>query len=326
VRAFWTFLQRFRNPVFTGRELKNAVGDELAHILWRERIAAPTSGGDLERRDSQCNDDVVLHFSIAHLVELLRRHLQIDAPLAPMPGFGASKEVLAVGTLTVDGDTTSVFLVVQPVSEAFLWFLQLRRLTPGKTMILVPTAEGLPSQLLHLYQAGGLVQLRFLDETLCVRHGQIVAATRRAATAPGPFCHVCDQDGVRLIARPEYHTIKAAAEELELLIDSTTTCAGGLYRASASLDGVPWIADIPWSYAAVLTELGVARRPMRVDELTSIQVDHRDKLIERARSLVDVELTWRAWRAFKTLPADSRADKRYFFDPPVGFRFAFLYL
>lgn len=328
MRAFWRFVQQSSKPVFTGRELKDRIGDELAHVLWREQIVVPIAGSSSEDwRSSQCSDDVVLRLSVEHLVEILRRDLPIEVVPAATSSFGSAEKVVAIGMRLVDGAPTEVFLALHPVSEAFLWFVQLRRLTPARTKILVPTNEALPPQFMALCGHGGQIQLAFLDEILCLRHGRIGAAARRATTAPGPFCQVTDASGDRQLTRPEYHAIIAASETHDLLIDMTTTVSHGLYRAVASMFGMPpRIADLPWNQAAVLVELGIARRPMRVNELTSVQVEHPDKLIERARSVVDIELSRRTWRAFKTLPTDSRRDKRYFFDPPDGFRFAFLYL
>lgn len=327
MRELWRFLQYSSKPVFTGRELKEAVGEELARIAWRELLVEEVSYSDGEmRRRGVLLDSAMLRFSIERLLELLRRCLGAEPTNVTTLGYGPVLDIAAVGNMAVGAERADVFLVLRPLSESFQWFEQLRRVTPARTIILVPTADGLPARMHHLQQASGPLEFRFLDEILCVRNDQIVAVARRSTTCPGPYCFITDVAGQRQIDKPEYHATLASADRFDLLIDITTTRVAGFYRAFASANGVPWFTDLSWSQAAVLIELGRAGRPMRADELRSIDVEHPDKLIERARSEVDIEVGWRSWRAFKTLPGESRRDKRYHFDPPPGFRFAFLYI
>jgi hypothetical protein len=51
-------------------------------------------------------------------------------------------------------------------------------------------------------------------------------------------------------------------------------------------------------------------------------VVHADKLIEKARQAVDVNLSRRAWRAFHTLRGSEPEAKRCQFRPAQWFRFA----
>jgi hypothetical protein len=334
MRAFWRLLQHSHRYVFRLETLSQTLGPHLLEVLKLENVLVPVGTGGphgpgTERVSNGGNDDNHMRLSVPDLVALVRRTLRIEGVPLAIPGLGSPREVPAVGTLPLGDAVAEVFLVLQPTSDSAVWFMAARRLMPVKTLLLMPTAEGLPSPLLNLRENGGDVQLRFLDEAMCLHEGHIVMApgsvTRRAITSPGPFCNVSDPDGTRQITRPEALALKAMAKTMELFIDTTTSVEGGLYRAYASLDGSSWFEDLPWSQATALIELGTARRPMRVSDFTWVDVDDRGKLVERARREVDVELKWRCWRAFKTLPGEFPKDKRFFFDPPAGFRYAFLY-
>jgi hypothetical protein len=74
--------------------------------------------------------------------------------------------------------------------------------------------------------------------------------------------------------------------------------------------------------AAALIELIERGTALRPKELRSVDVFRADKLIEKARLAVDVNLSRCAWRAFHTLRGSDREAKRYQFQPPPGFRFA----
>jgi hypothetical protein len=95
-----------------------------------------------------------------------------------------------------------------------------------------------------------------------------------------------------------------------------------LHKAHRRLDGEFAETTLTPMQAAALIELIEPGTALRPKELHSVGVVHADKLIEKARQAVDVNLSRRAWRAFHTLRGSEPEAKRFQFRPPPGFRFA----
>jgi hypothetical protein len=115
----------------------------------------------------------------------------------------------------------------------------------------------------------------------------------------------------------------ARAAELDLFIDTTITVDGGGHRGVRRDDrGVAEEAALTKHEAAALVELISTRKALRAGDFASVGVNAIDKVVERARSKVDVKQGRYKWRAIHTLAADTPEAKRWQFNPPSEMRFA----
>src|SRR5262249_49287808 len=113
--------------------------------------------------------------------------------------------------------------------------------------------------------------------------------------------------------------------------DMTTTVDGGQYPSGYRVidkrsNKVRFVeTKLTPKEAPIIARL-IENRPKAIlmRHLVDTAIDDSDRLIERARTKVDVELTRRNWRGFKTLPGDAPADKMYRFSPPDGTTWIFL--
>jgi L-alanine-DL-glutamate epimerase-like enolase superfamily enzyme len=79
--------------------------------------------------------------------------------------------------------------------------------------------------------------------------------------------------------------------------------------------------------AAMLAELVQERRPVRASWMKCVRqggITSAVRIMERARTSLDVKTGRMAWRAIRTIThvGGDYSTKEFFFDPPAGFRYA----
>jgi hypothetical protein len=146
-----------------------------------------------------------------------------------------------------------------------------------------------------------------------------------AVREPMAACFLLETQGRRALSEAEYRETIANAASYDLLIDMTRTVAAGRYLAGRSSQAGDFEeVRLKTKFAAIWVEFVERGCALRPTQLKSVSVNHPDKLIEQARSELDLRFSRYAWRAIHTLRADSREAKRFHFNPPEGFRMAIL--
>ena len=337
MNAIWRFLQQSPQSVFDLKSITAVAGREAVDALLRERILVPArvehspladqSAPGLRRPGSSLE---VFAFDMLQLGTMLQRAFRLSGGSALFPGVGHPRGMFLLGTSTTGGRVTEVFFAPQPLHEDLIWFLPARRHLRAYTLILVPTEAGMPDALSpqHHHDAGEHVEVCFLEDCVSLRDGQLVVSSE---SSPAPIAHplkpfcACFENGIRRnLSQSQYHAMIGAAAAYGLLIDGTMTVTGGLYRGYASHNGQSREAELSAGEFSVAFKLMTSGRALRPDELRSGRLTMPTRSVERMRTKIDVELGYRHWRAFRTLAADSSRDKRYFFNPPPGFKYAIL--
>ncbi len=339
MHAIWKFLQHSQESVFDLELITAVAGREVIDALLRARVLIPAGIAGAPRSDNTKLDcerldasDELVAFDVPRLVTMLQRLYHVDGGPALFPGLGHPKGVFLLGTTPTDWSVTEVFFAPDPMNENLVWFLVGRRCVRARTLVLVPTILGVPDALLlQHHHPGKHVEVRFLEPCVNLRDGEFVMSQRawpvESQHPPKPFCAILEGTARRNLSQPEYHALIAVGA-YDLLIDKTITVAGGLYRCFGRREGQSWEARLSASELAVVVQLITSGRAMRPDEFRLQSgrqtLASRIRLIERARSKIDVDLGHRQWRLIQTLSADTARDKRYFFNPPPGFRCAIL--
>jgi hypothetical protein len=224
----------------------------------------------------------------------------------------------------------AVFLVLSPAFPGFEAWLAAR----GDALVLVPFGIGAATAVRDRFGAGQRVELALLRDVLRLEGGAIVGALpepilalREPRGVPygslSPTCIVIDNDGRRALDAAEYRALVARARELDLFVDTTVTVEGGAHRGlRRDDDGVVQEAALTKHEAAAIVELISTRKALRAGDFGSLSLNAIDKVVERARSKVDVKQGRYKWRAIHTLAADTPQAKRWQFNPPSGLRFA----
>ena len=273
----------------------------------------------------RAEDREVLALSIDGLVRVLRRTLGIGGTIErDEAGFPDARRIGERGG-------RAVFLALSPAFPGFDAWLAAR----GDALVLAPFGLGLPTSVRDRFGAGQRVELVLLPDVLRLEDGgAIVGALPEALLSlrePGgppyavrsPMCVVVDQDGRRPLTAEEYMALVARAAELDLFIDMTITVDGGGHRGVRRDDrGVAEETALTKHEAAALVELISTRKALRAGDFASVGVNAIDKVVERARSKVDVKQGRYKWRAIHTLAADTPEAKRWQFNPPEAMRFA----
>ena len=273
----------------------------------------------------RAEDREMLALSIDGLVRFLRRALGMGGAVErDDAGFPDARRVGECGG-------RDVFLALSPAFPGFDAWLAAR----GDALVLAPFGLGLPTAVRDRFGAGQRVELVLLRDVLRLEDdGAIVGALPEALLSlrepAGPpyaarsvICIVVDHDGRRALTAEEYMALVARAAELDLFIDTTITVDGGGHRGARRDDrGAAEETVLSKHEAAALVELISTRRALRAGDFASVGVNAVDKVIERARSKVDVKQGRYKWRAIHTLAADTPEAKRWQFNPPRQLRFA----
>jgi hypothetical protein len=224
----------------------------------------------------------------------------------------------------------SVFLALSPAFPGFEAWLAAR----GDALVLVPFGVGLATAVRDRFGVGQRVELVLLRDVLRLETGVMVGALpepilsiREPAGAPygsrSPTCIVIDNDGRRALDAAEYRALVARARELDLFLDMTITVDGGAHRGlRRDDDGAVQEAGLTKHEAAAIVELISTRKALRAGDFGSLSLNAIDKVVERARSKIDVKQGRYKWRAIHTLAADTPEAKRWQFNPPPHLRFA----
>ena len=154
-------------------------------------------------------------------------------------------------------------------------------------------------------------------------------AARRSSAPPGPpaallFTH--EHQGMPLSVN-DVNGVVAKRHEYDLFLNVVTP--GGDGYLAGRKDGNGAYADVTLTQlaAAAIAELVTAKKPVRANALKCVRqggIASPVRIIERARTALDVRTGRTAWRAFRTITHVGGDDstKEFFFDPPQGFRYA----
>lgn len=354
-------LEQAKSPAMLVSQWRERIGVELTALLVRlgalvkkDAAAAYPCGGPLGdgcprrvvenhgcashpfvavcgRDDASCpevllraEDREVLALSIDGAVRVLRRALGIGGAIErDDAGFPDARRIGERGG-------RGVFLALSPAFPGFDAWLAARR----DALVAVPFGLGLPTATRDRFGAGQRVELVRLRYVLRLEGGVIVGALpepilalRERLGAPygarSPTCIVIDNDGRRALDASEYGALVACARELDLFVDTTVTVDGGAHRGlRRDDDGVVQEAALTKHEAAAIVELISTRKALRAGDFGSISVNAIDKVVERARSKIDVKQGRYKWRAIHTLAADTPTAKRWQFNPPADLRYA----
>ena len=274
--------------------------------------------------------------SFAGYVRTLRALFKVDGDFdlknEAFPG------VRSLGESAWGGVRREAFLATDPSGQSFPSFLALRRKEPrAGSLVLAPSRRWMKYRALDQQGPSDPVKIVILEDTLAISNGEIVINAPAAQansikelssqyrSPPAPFCTLIDQDGERTLTEPECRALQARAADFDLFIDLMTPVDAGRYRAGRR-DAEGFFEEKPLTanQAAVLVELISKRKPLRADELKSVDLVQPAKRLEEARKLIDINLSRYNWRSIKTLRGDTPEAKRFFFDPPEGLRFAVL--
>jgi hypothetical protein len=354
-------LEQAKSPAMLVSEWHSRIGSELTALLLRLGVLVATewapshpcggpwgdgcprrvvaNGGDASapfvavcgRDESACPDVLLgpddreaLALSVDGLVRVLRRALRIGGPVDRYEaGFPDARRI---------GQSAGrdVFLALSPSFPGFDAWLAAR----GDALVIVPAGIGLPTSLLDRFGLGQRVEIVPLRQALRLEGDVLVGALpetvltlREPAAVPYSarivVCLVIDQDGRRQLDADEYKALVERAAELDLFIDTTTTVDGGGYRGlRREDDSTVEEAALTKHEAAALVALISTRKALRTGDFASVGVNAVDKVVERARSKVDVKQGRYKWRAIHTLAADTPEAKRWQFNPGPGLRFA----
>jgi hypothetical protein len=274
----------------------------------------------------RAEDRETLQLSVEGLVRVLRRTLGVGG--AVEHGDAGFPDARRIG----DRAGRAVFLALSPAFPGFEAWLAAR----GDALVIVPFGLGLATAARDRFGLGQRVEVVLLRDLLRLEGCAIVGALpepllslREPAGQPygarSPMCVVVDQDGRRALTAEEYMALVARAAELDLFIDTTITVDGGGHRGVRRDDrGVAEETALTKHEAAALVELISTRKALRAGDFASVGVNAIDKVVERARSKVDVKQGRYKWRAIHTLAADTPEAKRWQFNPPAAARFAVL--
>ncbi|HMA91991.1 MAG TPA: hypothetical protein VKP30_04855, partial [Polyangiaceae bacterium] len=132
-----------------------------------------------------------------------------------------------------------------------------------------------------------------------------------------------DNTGRRGLAFAEYKRLIDQTLAYDLFVDMTEAGGSGGYRAGRRHpDGRHEELTLTPSEAAVVVELILAGRALRIGEIRSVLSNDISKIIERGRRKIDIPIGRFEWRMIHTLKASSREAKAYLFRPPEGARWA----
>lgn len=265
----------------------------------------------------------VLTFSLDGLVRQLRRMLGVGGAVERDVGFPDARGL---------GERAGrpVFLALSPALPGFDAWLAAR----GDAVVLVPVARRVATALRDRFAPGQRVELVTLRDILRVEDHALIGAlperilqVREPAGAPygarPPVCVVIDHEGQRALSAHEYRSLVARAGELDLFLDTTITVDGGAHRGLRRDDAGAVDETALTKYeAAAIVELISTRRALRAGDFATVGVNAVDKVVERARSKIDVKQGRYKWRAIHTLAADTPEAKRWHFNPPDRLRFA----
>jgi hypothetical protein len=269
-------------------------------------------------------DRETLALSVDGVVRVVRRALGIGGEIErDDAGFPDARRIGERGG-------RAVFLVLSPAFAGFEAWLAAR----GDALVLVPFGVGLATAVRDRFGVGQRVELVLLRDVLRLESGVIVGALPDPVLAlrepPGvpygsrsPTCFVIDNDGRRALDAAQYRALVARARELDLFLDTTVTVDGGAHRGVRRDDaGGVEEAALTKHEAAAIVELISARKALRAGDFATVAVNAVDKVVERARSKIDVKQGRYKWRAIHTLAADTPTAKRWQFNPPSEMRFA----
>jgi hypothetical protein len=269
-------------------------------------------------------DRETLALSVDGVVRVVRRALGIGGAIErDDAGFPDARRIGERGG-------RAVFLVLSPAFPGFEAWLAAR----GDALVLVPFGVGLATAVRDRFGVGQRVELVLLRDVLRLESGAIVGAPpepilllREPPGAPygsrSPTCLVIDNDGRRALDAAEYRALVARARELDLFIDTTVTVDGGAHRGlRRGDDGVVQEAALTKHEAAAIVELISTRKALRAGDFGRLSLNAIDKVVERARSKIDVKQGRYKWRAIHTLAADTPEAKRWQFNPPRELHYA----
>jgi hypothetical protein len=198
--------------------------------------------------------------------------------------------------------------------------------------VFVPEQRRLPVKLRGQHGPRAAVQVVGLDEWLEFAGGQPVLRLPvlevREPAAPAyaaePIvAEVFEATGKRGLSTAAYDALVGRRSSFDLFIDMTIpgTKRGGPVRVRDE-QGQSTEVELAAREVAVLVELVQARKPMRMGEFRSVNVQSLDKMIERARRKIEGEGRRGNWRFFHTLSGVESSAKSFLFKPQEGLTFA----
>ncbi len=247
----------------------------------------------------------------------------------------AFPDTVQLGLLRRGHRAAEVFLCLRPATAGFPMFLAALQLRRRSSVVLVPTARGVPVDVAFRHSAGQKVELVFLEDVVVLRDGQLAVewrddtppeSTDRCA-AEVPLCVALTNQGAQRLTRVEYEELRSRAETFDLFVDTLLAGEGGRYLASRR-EGAEVVREgLSAHEAAALIELVEARAPLRPAQIASFRqasIGHPEKVIEALRRKVDTRIGRFEWRSLHTLRGDTPDAKLYHFAPPAGLRFVLL--
>ena len=240
-------------------------------------------------------------------------------------------DCIYAGALSRPDGVHDVFVCRATWDSAFEALLADRQLAARRSVVLVPTARGVPLELLHRYPPGGHVVLAPLEDLLGIREKRLILLPSFAAliegTRAGPSARLLiADDGRRAIGPAEYGRLVEDAQSFDLFLDATAvghsrTYSAG-YRDERGNFHRAMLSALQIHALAELIARGVPLRPTELWSLQKAAIQNPAKVIEAARRLVDVRVSRYSWRSLHTQAAEGSGQRRYVFHPPPTLRYA----
>ena len=235
-------------------------------------------------------------------------------------------------------NTQDFYLVLNPDSPSFDLFLRELPVHYADTWVFVPSWEQISpdmrvqfsvkksvtiwalSDLLHIEQ--NCLQLSCLLRKSHQRFQPFPGEPQHIPQSP-PVCLLHCHDGSWLLNRDEYQLLCDHTAHFHFMIDMTAPSPKGHYNAWRSCHGLPESRELSGSEAHALSHLITSAKPLLPRQIQGLQHHQQAaKVVERARSKIDLGLGRCDWRAFQTISEDGL--QRFCFRPKPNLRWALL--
>lgn len=204
----------------------------------------------------------------------------------------------------------------------------------GSSYVMVPTDRNLtdmakrqcapdrPTELIVLRQSLSATETGFVANWPLELGDGLAPGRASGVVTREPDTYLAYSDrGYEVLTAAERRERLSELSQYDLFLDTTEVAEQGRYRASKKdIDGKVESVLLPLNEAAVLVELVQASGPLESRQFRSVLVSHVEKLVERARSKIDVRLGRYHWRSIQTI----RATKAYQFRPPPSMKWLVL--
>jgi hypothetical protein len=285
------------------------------------------------RRAAHARDVAEYGTSHEQFARTLRHLLRLEGPfqLLDDPYW----DTVLLGTLRGQGDPYDVFLCVMTWHRTLNQLLAERMAVPRRTIVLVPTSNGVSLDIVHRHIPGGRVVLGFLADVVAVGHEGLILdpgfdhLLHPVGTAPAPFCMLFDAERNRLLTLEQYEAFIKRADEFDLFLDATFPRAGKRYVGGKRDErGVYIPVALSRNEALAFVELvsrAAVTRASGLACLRAARVATPVRVVEIARKKLDLKLGHRyKWRSLHAVGDTHGDDRSYLFKPPAGLRYAIL--